>query len=1493
MASDYHISYELINSYPAEDIKWESTEAWFESVKQRIEKISIRKENSDDLNSTFPGWRGSSLSLLKRGIKNRMVHKGKSIFDSQGWRVFDGIQGEYRVVVDDRKLIEEKGATLSRMLDIFNVIPELTQQDPNPPPKSKIKEEVDLETGEIIERGIIYASVTQNGRLSFGGVMGYISQNHPSLKSQMKELAPEIRNRVEAVIEEIETNGMDEIESRYKKIFKEKGEDVKIGKAKNIEYFFAIGDYEPEDVYYEGGVEEEGSIKIRNLIRKVKNKQLRDELNTIKPGASEWPESASGIYTIVITNEPVSVATKSTGRPWATSSCEDMNACHYEGPFSDIEWGNCIAYVFNGDKLPEGFPETYDATLQGRTLLRWGLNREGVVKVGLERRLYPSRPRFGSQMAQAIIMILNDNNVLAKKITTPYAYRGWGDTQGGSNRKLTYSMEGFRFEGQEIDIESNVLGLELARASSPVISYSDVLRLSRTRNDIRVRRQLAQNPSIFLNLEAVSRLLRVKDLSITKFIAESKMAEGELLLSIAKEAGSKDIVTGAYYFDYLDPSITSLVSILIKNPNTPLEAHQLLREQHPGYGRLSFDAVQYAGAFGNMIIEPFMCPAPAEIMGDVIDGLDFVLKGDVKANWFDNRGRMVTEDMTPIGGGAKNPSQIKWAFYAKMVSHLLYAPNMNLYNYKKLIRKFKSFLSRRPTIQKIMNENLMIHDAIKETIKNIGMSYCIPLTTVKDWGFQLNPYEGMTISTGYTIERWKEIATQFDRQNPDILRDVLELCNDELLIDYEGSKRGMLFENLRNLECALELWDNRVEYEIPPFAFFYLARDTQSPLEPTTRSVISDTIIAEAYNLESDEVKSKLKIDFPPTHRIRKGVPRNVINQILESPKICRTIGVDVVALWLIDPQRHFELFESILLKIALRDLWEGGEFKDIPQDLLELFEQTEEFGILEMAAIGDGETTGLVRNPRLPEFLQKSLLEDWVEISNTYEGGYGQNMISIEEPLATNPNTVESLLEYFVKKEGLQLKVAQNPNTGQKILAGPKARGQTTSLYYQYPVEVLTNPGLSQYAFDNLWNITIDFLRTEVEVDAERLFNVFEEGGNLKGNLVSYRKGSEFRSAIRNLLDSYQWLEYWRGGSVKSGSFSNFSRRNMWLYDNMEGGGIADSPIPIIGRKSIIILYDSKSPPEGNPNKIYFLDETIPKKEGKVLVKGKSYHWEEDSRTYIFEPIDGTYEIEEFYRFIKPDERGGSVPTYTIAFPNGKQRTYDNMEIVVEKIERWNQNHEEQIDEDTVIVGEKDAPKWEVENIFVFTDKDPPSLTKKVPAWRYTWRSEQLMKILETYVQRKDCASIFLEWKNEPFVVEVKNVGAGQMARLDATSLIVAIDGQNAWTEELVNYAIPILFERNAQIFNNCSNVPLTEKLLQRSLNYDTDSLQKDNLTVEDIERAQCKILSYSEVPAFYIYEIYQISTNDNILEMANLARLGNPISYNKYYAQITQAAD
>ena len=521
-------------------------------------------------------------------------------------------------------------------------------------------------------------------------------------------------------------------------------------------------------------------------IRKIKAKKKADELNNIKPGGTEWPKSSTGQYTLVLSTHPMDVVLKSTTRSWAGQSCENYGGLYKNGPFSDVMWGNCIAYVFTADGVPEGWPDVFDNTLRSRTLLRWGDadNQEGNHKVGIEARMYPAGPEWSEAIATAIVMILHDAGLFDyKRLTTPYIYRGWGDTQGAGNCHLNYRGHGFAFEGRTIKVEDSGIAIEMALASSPAISYSDMMRLSRMRTDVRVKRELAQNPSLFMTLEALGRLVRSKDLEITKFIASSPLVPPELLINLAANAP---------YFesDYLSRDENSLPRIITSHINCPLEAHEILRDTHPGYGDLSFDDVHYYGLANDA---SFMCPAPLGLMDELVANARYPLKKKTKAVL---------------------RSRANYIQYSKIASNLVMAPNMSKYHYRQMVEQILGFISKanlqggthsgflKGLISQREGEftgskqTINVYTAVNNLIKRVGISFCMPFGP-NEWGFN-DTIGGITVGMGGIESEWKERYLEMDRQYVEVIDIIMGIVGPAIMNPSElFNGHNLFFETLR------------------------------------------------------------------------------------------------------------------------------------------------------------------------------------------------------------------------------------------------------------------------------------------------------------------------------------------------------------------------------------------------------------------------------------------------------------------------------------------------------------------------------------------------------------------------------------------------------------------------------------------------------------------------------------------------------------------------
>lgn len=194
-------------------------------------------------------------------------------------------------------------------------------------------------------------------------------------------------------------------------------------------------------------------------------------------------------HDFVITDDPVALFSKATGQDWEEESCEKDGGMHSIGVYSDIEIGNCIAFIVE--------KETEHPV--ARIMLRWCEDARNKAKVGfgIERRWYyttkPGKgskieatskdliyPRMSALRATALLaQILKDKGVYDYDYCdTPYRYAGYSDIMQGSNRNISYEnlyikygkmfslfVKGFKIDFSKIDMDE----LELFLAVDPSI----------------------------------------------------------------------------------------------------------------------------------------------------------------------------------------------------------------------------------------------------------------------------------------------------------------------------------------------------------------------------------------------------------------------------------------------------------------------------------------------------------------------------------------------------------------------------------------------------------------------------------------------------------------------------------------------------------------------------------------------------------------------------------------------------------------------------------------------------------------------------------------------------------------------------------------------------------------------------------------------------------------------------------------------------------------
>ncbi len=1511
----YHISYEKVKSYEVPEDNFKTAATWKKQVLKSYRNLRAYKKTPSATYRIQPSSMSQAhQNALESALKYRMGKKGGKD-KNNGAVVFNDIIGEYKISIDDMAVIEKRMKVMGEILEIFNRDRKLTSQDPNPSGRTLGEEQV-IELAEIslesaIRQALLVVAYQQKGKIKIGAVMGYITQNYPQFKEEMAKISKIVKKDMAEVRKLFDTKGLKNLKKLIEKEFPDvslikesKEKDVKLGG--KIVYYFAGGNYSPDSVYYELPDGGEKEIDFNQLIRKLKHdKSAQQKLNLLKPGGPDWPLSAAGNYYLVISNDPFLVATKSTGRTWARQSCENYNGAYSRGPFSDIRYGNCIVYIFESETINEGWPILFDeATLKGRTLLRWGLknNKEGQFGVGVERRVYPSNKKWGIPMATAIGMILQEKGLLDyKKCITPYNYGGWSDTMGNSGVKISYS--GLKMEGKKIDLQQLVFGPELNLAGSPTISYSDLHRLSRASMDIRIKRELAQNPSIWQFPEVIGRLVRLKDETIIRQLVYHSIANGVALDSIAKMLPSlkKDYWT----------KNTSILEGIIGHHNTLPETHQWLVENHPGWGdTLSFLEWAYMS-------RP-MCFAPPKILDLVLSNFEaevkdhFVISGkklyidpvDGKEyktqrgleNWMEkmnHKGAMII-------GGQRVGLSLK--AINTMLENIIFAPHMSKKQFLSLLNIITDNFSDYDVTNKYSDKGRAGFEYLK---KITGLSVLVPLKHKLGWAFtnkglksQFNPEQayGISLSRLNTLSKEWQAMFKIDRQfNESVLSVALFAPWIQGGPLEPGAWGCPILENLRDAKLHKVLWENRLKLKnIPSLSYCMLPRSQRNFSVPSKRVIVSEEVIMGAYEETDDENIGDFRYDYLPYveehRRIRYSIPTSLITPLLGEKERISKIGYGVVALWLTDSRWHFDVFEELIMEAALGDLWNGGELLDLPdmrEDASAYLRAVNNLNldILQTAAIGDvWETgndlkTGLVYNMRLPDKLQYNLLDDksnlgWERISSKYNGNYSEYLRFVELGLAYNSNASSNLLGRLQHKEYLQQLIASNINTPLSLLTGHKGGGRQASLYYNYPVEVLTNSALSDRVFMSLWDVTFDFLTMPVNEDVERLFNLFTE----QRTYLLESSGKKTREQVQNLLANHtNWLRYWRGGSIKKGIFSPYENQNLFKGK----GGISDYPIPILDQPFIFFKFDEEN---YTLNKLYYVEKLEQVERERYNIKGSIWDFDTDENIFVNSPIHEVININEFYDYILEDVRGDDYILYTIKLENHRRKSSTDREEVEEFIMNVNEEEETDYSLELIEEREREAEKWAFPNIFNFKDNDPPQEGVIVPQWRYKWDKKMLDLILLSYIQRQNPQYLINTWASNPYRVDSSEVQTKDSAILDAHAIFTIIDRNKLWTKKLVNDNIHFLFAEGGIIFRSLNNIPLTKKLLEVSLLYTQKEVNKYGLSLEMMPLIQQRILTYSSLPPSYLYTLYNLSTDDTVIRMIKDLRMNIPAEFNQY---------
>ena len=148
------------------------------------------------------------------------------------------------------------------------------------------------------------------------------------------------------------------------------------------------------------------------------------------------------MHFIVISNKPIDIFMKSTGRAWEDDSCERVRGPYENGIYSDIEWSNCIALLYKKSDKKNPI---------GRVMIRTCEDHEsGKPSFGIEPIWYTIKGRQEDDGSVDGIDIFDLRSKLVTIITekgfsmdydtciTPYKYMGFSDKMEHGRTEITY-----------------------------------------------------------------------------------------------------------------------------------------------------------------------------------------------------------------------------------------------------------------------------------------------------------------------------------------------------------------------------------------------------------------------------------------------------------------------------------------------------------------------------------------------------------------------------------------------------------------------------------------------------------------------------------------------------------------------------------------------------------------------------------------------------------------------------------------------------------------------------------------------------------------------------------------------------------------------------------------------------------------------------------------------------------------------------------------------
>ena len=1073
-----------------------------------------------------------------------------------GWGVFESVKGDYRVSVVDQKIQDARQVILDKFLGRLHEDEKLTKFDPitgkeavTPiDPKTNkmygiqyiypfglddtnilhysVLEAPPVDETEEVERSIpkLTSFLTCQDIMKFrepsqvGRIIGKILSVRPDLKKEGKQLFSQIQPIVNELNELYTTDGIEAIKSKLEGLG-----DVK-------------GDISQKEIQTDIPLEVVWKvIAPRVLIRKA-SKNMADSLNRIRPpekdgmGGPEWPKSKGGVYDIWITNDPLEVLTKTTGRAWGSKSqsCENWDGQYRQGPVSDIKYGNCVVYIYDGERNIEDPLENQI----GRMMLRWGTGytkeKQTGYDIGLEDQTYPKNARWGLDLATALVQILRDKGFMKYDYCmTPYEFQGYSDYEGRRGA-ITYSKPKFRGHG---DIEFAEYDF-IASARDPTLTFQRVgWLLTFGAETDGIYAALAQNPVLWVYPNPMRRFMRVlqnfpSSGDILHLLIDSPLADFNFFDYVLENIGDYDS-------DYRDYQY-SIIPLILNHPNCSPEIHRKVRDQFPGFTTHrppysdigGVDEIVYLNLMSStnhfdLWTQPHICTAPEDVLDELVEK---VLSGNLQ-NAKVRRMRYVPPSPIRYPDDYNITSEdveFYWIHreYLTSIRNLMYAPSLSQKSFLRLLESFVKFFDGLDSDYSIKYPYSAV--LIQRTIDDFIKCICLPLRESDDYGYTdvletranhdivnsdplyLRGYyrpphygEGIFVGLGEINEAFRYHL--LERQCEDSVKMLHKITTTPFSIkniDEESNLQfaGLLLNNIRSWEVYSLLVKNADGWSIPYSALLNVPCSRKHCNEPGNY-VVGDS--ATFYNvmkkmvMETPEKLNDLRWDFtggplydfkfsiyeehPPsgTSRERTRLYPQVVSKLLHnSPQIVFDIGLNIFAQWIVE-EGDFYVFENIVMN--------------------EVLDNETINNYLSLAAIGGPSLMGgLANNPKIPTPLVWRMIlpttseewgdRKWILNDDKAGGDYWEYIQFIFTQLASNPACDEPILNFILESvPANRTLIAQNPNCPSSLLLEARINN---------PLSILGNENLDSSFFEaTVWHI-LNSLLEDPPVEPERFYD-------------------------------------------------------------------------------------------------------------------------------------------------------------------------------------------------------------------------------------------------------------------------------------------------------------------------------------------------------------------------------------------------------------------